>query len=250
MAEYAPTPLAVRALFLAAVSSCGGAAEPTAAPAPRPATVATGAGDAANPPEPTDNVIVTGLMGSLTTGDVHQTMEQRQEALAECMNERSRRLRFIDGAIRFFFKIDSDGRVIEVTPLESDIGHRPLERCLCRVLRETRFPPPNGRSEAEFTWGMRVDPIGRPADPVDPEIVASLLEEHAGEIFETCEVRRRRTRFTVTSYFGRRGRALSAGALPSRAVDPEQLDCVLDAIKQWRLADRLERRAKVIFELK
>ena len=46
------------------------------------------------------DVVVTGLMGSLTTGDVHQTMDQREEALADCMAQRPRRLRFIDGAIR------------------------------------------------------------------------------------------------------------------------------------------------------
>jgi hypothetical protein len=208
-----------------------------AAPAPEP-----------EPPR-RSTVAIRGLTGTLNTDDVHQTMDTRQEELDACIMESRRRLRWVSGAIQFSFKVDAEGMVEDVHPTSSDIGHHALESCIQTVLAETQFPKPAGNASARFEWGLRVEPAtSRPPDPMDPEALDKVLKKHGGEIRESCEVKRRE-RFQITAYITRKGRVLSAGAVPRPTAAAEKVECVLEALAELRLP-RLKREAKVSFDLK
>src|SRR5205085_12149696 len=106
------------------------------------------------------NVKVSGLSGTLNKGDVHQAMEERQESFDICIRESRRNVRWVSGAIKFGFRVDGEGRITELRPISSTIGHRELERCLTDAVMPTQFPKPAGRATAEFNWGMSIDSVG------------------------------------------------------------------------------------------
>lgn len=193
---------------------------------------------------------IIGITGSLNRGDVQHAMEARTEVLLACTETRPRRLRFVGGRIDFHIDVAADGRVIEARPVHSTIGYRPLELCLTEVVEQTALPAPDGRDRTDIAWGMNVEPDrGREPLPLDAKAIQKTMKKYAGESYKACKVRRR-TRFQVTAYVGRRGKVLAVSAVPlRRTVAPEKLDCLLEEIKAWRLP-RLKRRSKATFTLK
>jgi hypothetical protein len=194
-------------------------------------------------------VRIKGLTGTLNKDDVHQTMEARQPELDACIVESRRRIRLVSGTIKFSFKVDVEGRVEDVHPTETNIGHHPLESCILRVLTETMFPKPDGSASARFDWGLTVDPAtARSPEPLPPEALDKVLDKHGDEIRQECETRRRE-RFTVTAYLSRKGRVITAGALPEPASAAEKVECVLEGLKKLRMP-KPKREAKVTFLLR
>jgi hypothetical protein len=199
--------------------------------------------------EPTQ-VQAKGLTGTLNQEQVHQTMEARQPELDRCIHESRRRLRLVSGSIRFSFKVGADGAVEDVHPLESDIGHHALESCILEVLAQTTFPRPAGLASARFDWSLRVEPAyARGPEALEPRVLDKVLRKHAAEIYQRCEVRRRRARFVVTAYISPGGRVLSAGAVPRRTQHADKVDCVLEELASLRVP-KPKRASKVTFELR
>jgi hypothetical protein len=136
-------------------------------------------------------VRVKGLEGTLNKDDVHQTMDARMPAFDVCIREVRRRHRWVSGTMRFDFAVDGAGKVEQVLPVDSDIGHVELERCLTRVVAETQFPKPAGRSRARFSWDMRVDGVrGGSTELLEADVVEKLLRKRARGVFEGGAVAR------------------------------------------------------------
>jgi hypothetical protein len=208
------------------------------------------AGSATAIGEPHSNIKIKGLTGTLNKVDIHQTMEARQELFDACIADSRRRVRWVSGAIRFAFKVDAEGRIADVHPTTSDIGHRELEQCLTAAVAATQFPKPAGRASAEFGWGMSVESAnGRPVETASPKIMASLVRKQVRELFGTCEIRRRRARFRITAYIAPGGRMLSAGVVPLPAKAEDKADCVLEQFAKWHMP-KVKRSSKVSFELR
>ena len=143
---------------------------------------------------PQSKIKVKGLTGTLNKGDVHQTMEARQNLFDACIQESRRTLRWVSGGIKYAFKVDAEGRIAELRPLASTIGHRGLEQCLTAAVASTQFPKPSGRATAEFTWGMAVDPATqRSFEPAKARIMARVARKQAKETFNTCEIKVKET---------------------------------------------------------
>jgi hypothetical protein len=216
-------------------------------PAKRPQPSAAGG------PAPEDvhaNIKVNGLTGTLNKGDVHQTMEARQGDFDACIESSRRSLRWVSGSIRFAFRVDGAGRIAEVHPSASTIGHRDLERCLTSVVATTQFPAPAGRATAEFGWSLNIDPVGeKPAPQASPKLLQSLLRKQSRELFQTCEIKRKRARFRITVYLAASGHVLSAGAVPLPASADDKVDCVLEQFEKWHIP-KLKHASKISFELR
>ncbi len=201
------------------------------------------------PPAPASPVKIKGLTGTLNKDDVHQTMDAQQPAFDACIQQSRRSVRWVSGAIKFAFKVDAEGKVAEVHPTHSDIGHHHLETCLIEAVAATVFPKPAGRAQATFDWGMTVEPVpGRPPEPLDDKVVARVLRKRRSEVVRSCEIRRRE-RFLVTAYVARDGRVLSAGAVPMPPKASEKLECVLEEIASWRMP-KVDHRSKTSFLLR
>lgn len=192
---------------------------------------------------------IKGLTGTLNTDDVYQTMDARQPALEQCIAQSRRRLRWVNGAIKFGFKVAPDGTVAEIRTLESNIGHRVLESCLTATVAQTHFPEPDGDAVARFEWGLRVEPAtSRVPEDADPAFLDKALKKHGQEILDECEVKRKE-RFAITAYVTRRGRIVSSGAIARPAEADEKVDCVLSGLAKLKLP-KLKKEAKVSFELR
>lgn len=241
-------------LLIVVCSACGASSAPLARRAPARA-VAPAAPSPLPEPAPAPvvakpTVKIKGLSGTLNKDDIHQTMDERQPALDGCIGESRKRLRWVSGAIRFAFKVAPDGRVEEVHPLESNIGHRALEQCITDVVATTVFPKPAGQATAKFEWGLTVDPVnGRTPDDFNADRLEPVLRKRTSKIFRTCEVKRPREWFHVTAYIGPNGRVLSAGAVPSQVRAADKVGCVLDELTNLRMP-RPKRCSKVAFELR
>lgn len=203
--------------------------------------------------EGTGNIKVKGISGTLNKGDVHQTMEARQEAFDACIQESRRSVRWVSGAIKFGFRVDAEGRISELRPLSSTIGHRALEQCITGAVLETQFPKPAGRATAEFDWGMSIDSVGPKAfedtDKKSSKPFARLARKEARDLFGTCEIKRRRARFRLTAYVAAGGKLLSAGAVPLPASADDKVDCVLEQFGKWHLP-KVKRASKISFDVR
>jgi len=223
------------------------------AKATQTAAVNAAAAAGAAAPEVGSNINVKGLSGTLNKGDVHQTMEARQDAFDVCILESRRTVRWVSGAIKFGFRVDAEGRISELRPLSSTIGHRELEQCLTDAVMSTQFPKPAGRATAEFNWGMSVDSVAQRAfeetSSKSSKPFARLARKEARELFGTCEIKRRRARFRVTAYVAAGGRLLSAGAVPMPATADDKVDCVLEQFGKWHLP-KIKRASKVTFDVR
>ncbi|HKP59146.1 MAG TPA: AgmX/PglI C-terminal domain-containing protein [Polyangiales bacterium] len=198
----------------------------------------------------TSKIKVHGLTGTLNKGDVHQTMEARQNLFDACIQESRRTLRWVSGGIKFAFKVDGEGRIMELRPLASTIGHRDLERCLTEAVLSTQFPKPSGRATAEFTWGMAVDPATQKSfDEAKAKIMARVARKEAKETFGSCEIKRRKARFRITAYIAAGGHLLSAGAVPTPFTAEDKVDCVLDQFSKWHMP-KVKKASKVSFDLR
>jgi len=239
------------------VLACGGTSQtvrPRAAPmaVTAPPVIAAPAEPGAEPSGARSSTRIRGIRGTLNHDDIHQTMDARRDALSACIDVRQRRMRWLDGKMRFKFKVDAEGKPLHVRTVGSDVGHGDLEACLLSVLAETQFPVPAGRTTTrDFAWEMSVDPAHRPADVLDPKVVEKVRRKKTRDVYKECELRRFRNRYTVTLYVGPGGRVISEGGFVTRGGKRAQegLECVLQELHRWRFA-RVKRRSKVTFRLR
>jgi hypothetical protein len=194
-------------------------------------------------------VAVSGIKGTLNRDDVHQTMGARQRALNGCIQQARRGAEYVSGALQFAFKVDGQGRVIQVRPLGSSIGHFALEQCITQVLTDTQFPAPSGRATAEFTWGMNVDGgRGSGLKQASNRGVAASVRKHRRAIFKQCEVPRR-ARYRVTAYVSSTGQVISAGAVTKPGPFEDAVPCLIEELSKLQLPKQ-KRLAKVQFDLR
>jgi hypothetical protein len=195
-------------------------------------------------------MVAEGLTGSLSSVDVNRSLEPRQEEFARCFDEVGR-LRAIGGIARLQFRIDRRGRVLSVHPVDSTVGHRAVERCLVDVAAETEFPPPNGAGEATFTYQVALDPPEGVREPMtlDPSRVAAVVRRRSREVLQRCRPDGTDWGFQVTTYISTSGRVVSAGAAATCAEAAQNADCVVQAVRRWRMP-AANRQAKVTFELR
>lgn len=203
------------------------------------------------------SVGVRGITGSLTAFEVEQAMNARTAALLACVKQRRpRALGHVAGDIAFHIALDGSGKVEDVVIARSDIGHAALEDCLAEVVATAPFPAPAGRERAETEWRMSVDPLLRPAQPIDGAELAEALKMESAASYESCQIAKGR-RFAVAGYLGsnRKLKAVSV-RVPWRAkargpmVSPEQLTCLGEALKRWTHWPKARGPSKLSFELR
>ncbi|HET8933192.1 MAG TPA: AgmX/PglI C-terminal domain-containing protein [Polyangiales bacterium] len=194
-------------------------------------------------------VNVSGIKGTLNRDDVHQAMDARQRELNGCVQQTRRGAGWVSGALQFAFKVDAQGRVIQVRPLGSSIGHYALEQCIMQVLSETQFPPPSGRATAEFKWGMKVE-SGRGAGLKQERnrSVAASVRKHRKALWKQCEVPKR-ARYKVTAYVSSTGQVISAGAVTKPGPFEEKVPCLIEELSKLQLPKQ-KHMAKVEFDLR
>lgn len=218
----------------------------------------TPAEEPAPPPPPSTPAggVVRGITGSLTGFEVEEAMNQRTPELLACVAKRPARLGHVAGDIAFHLDVDGQGKVERVAVMQSDIGYPPLEECLASVVATAPLRPPNGAERTETQWRMSVDPLRRPAEPVDPGELDETIKRNAHATYEACSIKRNR-RFVIHGYLNQK-RKLSplSVRVPWRGpkhileLPPEDLTCLTHELEQWSGWPKKRGFAKVSFELR
>jgi hypothetical protein len=224
-------------------AACGGAPEPE--PAPEPA--ATSGSEATIGP-PRGGMQVEGILGTIPQRKIEDTMQSKLPALQRCFFDGMGEVEFLAGHIKFYFRVGLDGRVEYVHPRGSSIGHRGTELCLLEVARKTRFPAPKGGGPAEFVWGFELEGAGGVRAPVDwDEAKLQKPVDEQRSTIDACDAAD--AHYVVTLYVAPGGSVLAAGAAADSQAAADKIDCVLDAVKSWKLPDPGSYAAKVSFKL-
>jgi hypothetical protein len=232
-----PAPILALTLLVA----CGGEPEPVAEPAPEPSS-----GDEAV--QRSDGVGVTGLMGTIPASKIQAVLEPKLPTFQRCFMQGMEQVEFLGGHIKFYFRVDIEGRVEWVDPRGSSIGHRATEQCLLDEAARTRYPGPKGGDASEFVWGFELDPAGGVRAPVewDAERAASTVASGAASVSE-CGVDGHR--YEITAYVAKGGHVMAAGAASDSHEASGSIDCLIQAVSGWKFADPGSYPAKVSFTL-
>jgi hypothetical protein len=222
------------------VLGCGGGASETT-------TTTTAARETRREePPPDDGSQITGLMGTISSQAVQDTLDPRMESFGRCFETRLASVRFLGGDIRMSFRIHTDGTVMWVYPSQSSLGDRDVETCILGVAQRAHFPHPHG-GEAEFSWGFSLDP---PSDVRAPVSLASggvdsLIAENGSDVHTQCG----QGQYHVTAYVQPGGAVLSAGVATDSTDASAHLDCVATAVRSWTFPDPGSYAGKVSFTL-
>lgn len=233
--------LGSRALLLACViwSGCGGEPEPVSRPEPAPSS----GGDATGAARGMD---VTGLMGTIPERKIRGALEPKLPKFQRCFMQGMDEVEFLGGHIKFYFRVNLEGRVEWVDPRGSSIGHRATELCLLEEAARTRFASPQGGDAAEFVWGFELDAVGGVRPPVDWDAERAASAVQAGRAsLDACGVSGHR--YQVTAYVAPGGTVLSAGAAADSHAAAASVDCLVAAVKSWSFPDPGSYAAKVSF---
>jgi hypothetical protein len=196
-------------------------------------------------------VEVRGIQGTLHNFDVRVTMEKKSREFAACHEPRASRVPPLSGTIEFAIQVKSTGEVMQVDLRTSDVGDRPLERCLIDVIRATQFPKPNG-GDAKVSYTMLLGPArkGREPEQWDADRVRRILSKHVSDVSEKCELPRGGA-YTITAYVDAQGRILAAGVTSPAPTESEQFDCIADSLRRWSMPRPSKKKfAKVTFPLR
>ncbi len=229
---------------LTATAACGGGEPP---PEPPPAAASSSGGEFVAP-RSGGGMQVEGILGTIPQRKIEETMKAKLPSLQRCFFEGMGEVEFLSGHIKFYFHVGLDGRVSSVHPRGSSIGHRSTEKCLVDVAAKTRFPEPKGGGPAEFVWGFELEGAGGVRAPVewDDQRVAQPVNEQRATL-EACNIDG--DRFVVTVYVAPGGNVLAAGAAADSQAAADKIDCVLGAVRGWKMPDPGSYAAKVSFEL-
>jgi hypothetical protein len=232
-------------LGLCLATGCAGqAAQSASAHAGMPAW-----GESASSSRRNAAVSVRGIEGTLSSYDVNDTMERRNEEFAACHEPRASVVPVLAGRVEFGIQVAPDGTVRHVDVRESDLGDRVLERCFVDVIAQTPFPRPHG-GQANVTYTMMLEPArpGHEAESWSVERIERTLAQRASPLRATCGLAPR-AGLVVTAYVNPRGRVVAAGVSAHEGVTGEQFDCVAEDLRSWPMPKSKHGLAKVSFPI-
>ena len=235
--------------------ACGGAPPPPpveAAPPPPPVRA-----------EPTV-VQASQELGSIDEMATNHTFEGLTSKFLDCQKQGMERVEFLAGDARFFLRIAQDGTVRWAYLEDSTLGDRDTEKCMLQVVSSAHWPQPDG-GEAEVQKSISFD-SGDARPPVSwrSDKVANVLLQEGSDALK-CKGATRGT-FKVTAYVqpgdpdahphkGHKhaetahGKVMAVGVAPPNKDGESKSDCIVDAVKDWKMPSPGGYAAKVTFTL-
>jgi len=236
----------------ALLAACGGAPPPPPVevpPAPEPAHTEA-------PP-----LQASQELGSIDELATNRAFDALQNQFLDCQKQGMQRVEFLAGDAKFFIRVAQDGSVKWAYLEDSTIGDRATEKCMLQVVTSAHWPKPDG-GEAEVQKSISFD-VGdaRPAVAWRSDKVSSVLATESNDAMQ-CKGKVRGV-FKVTVYVEPgaasehhkkkhphdQGKVLSVGVAPPSKDGEEKVDCIVDAVKDWKMPSPGGWAAKVTFSL-
>jgi hypothetical protein len=220
--------------------ACGGNPPPTAAE-PEPAGQRRGGGG--------PDLDMSADIGALDEGQVTKTFAKSLKELKRCLDRGAERVEFIGGAVSFYIRVDTGGKLSHAHLEQSSLGDRTTEKCMLEVLRDKQWPAPVGGKEGYARNSFDFDPPKdvRPPTEWEAERVQEALEDKAQEIAK-CKNGSSGS-FTATMYVSTKGSPLSVGITPPDEGGEAAVDCLVEVVKSASYPKPGSWPAKVTFNL-
>ncbi len=234
------------------LGACGGSPPPKAE---EPAPVAP-------PPRPIAAPMKASQeLGSIDEGATNKTFQSLQDKLLECQKDGLTRVEFLAGDAKFFVRIAQDGTVRWAYLEDSTLGDRDTEKCMLQVVSSAHWPQPDG-GEAEVQKSISFD-SGDARPPVSwaSDKVAGVMQQDGSDALK-CKGKSHGM-FKVTAYVspgeggggghhkhgGAHGKVVAVGVAPPDKDGETKADCIVDAVKDWKMPSPGGYAAKVTFTL-
>jgi hypothetical protein len=194
-------------------------------------------------------VRTTSDVGGMNEDAVESTFKRSLGALQKCLTQGASRVEFLGGFVSFFLKIGSSGEVEHAHLESSTLGDRETERCMLTALRRQEWPKPVGGSVGLARKSFDFDPPSDVRPPTD------WAEEEVRPVVHTLKSRvrecksGRRGAFMATAYVAADGSVLAASATPPDEAGEDEVDCLVDVIRQATFPSPGSWPAKVTFRL-
>ena len=194
-------------------------------------------------------------LGSIDEMATNRTFDGLQKQFLDCQKQGMQRVEFLAGDAKFFIRVGADGMTRWSYLEDSTIGDRATEKCILQVIDSTHWPTPDG-GEAEVQKSIAFD-VGdaRPAVPWQSDKVSTVLAKDSNDALQ-CKGKVRGT-FKVTAYVepgankkkGGHGKVLAVGVSAPNRDGAEKIDCIVDAVMEWKMPSPGGYAAKVTFNL-
>jgi hypothetical protein len=222
------------------IVSCGGSEPPPKEPEAAPPPVQHG-----------PKMHMQTELGQIDPALTEATFKKLQPALMRCYMDGQKRLEFLGGDVKFFVRVQQDGRAKYAYISDGTLGDRTTERCMLELAMNASWPQPEG-GEAEVQKSMGFDPPGGIRAPTDwsPDKVSAAIEKHSAEV-SSCKGGLSGA-FHVTAYVQPAGGAgqVAAAGISSPSPDGEsKADCIVSVVKKLKLPSPGSYAAKVSFDL-
>jgi TonB family protein len=180
-------------------------------------------------------------LGILDTEDVEATMRDHFDEVRGCYHRAGKAQRYAGGRVMLRFLIGGDGIAQDVLVIESTLGNYEVERCLVEVGRRITFHAPTGHKATTFEYPvefrstnqlavLEVDGLKLDHDlsVLMPQLAACgrLASEDASAII----------------YIEPNGFPGSVGLSAGSTLDEEVGDCMVKAIRGWKMSATLPGR--------
>jgi hypothetical protein len=214
---------------------------PKAAPEPAPVVQRPA------PPkeEPTDEMKVSGTLGSLNDDEIAGPFQRRWDDITRCYDEVAQKQQYLGGKIEVKLRITQTGEPKSAFVAASTFGNWDAERCVLAIARELHFGRPHGGAEAEFSYPIEFR-ARRPVQNWEEARVSPSLMRHRKDVHE-CKTKmaaRLPPSLSMTVYVAPGGKIASAGLAADAPLDDAFGSCLVGKTKGWRLDDPLGKIAK------
>jgi TonB family protein len=180
-------------------------------------------------------------VGVLEGKDVEEALEERFGEVRSCYQRAGKAQRYAGGKVVLRFLVAGDGRAQDVWVIESNLGNYDVERCLVEVGRRVVFNAPLGGKPTTFEYPVEFRSTNQVAvqDIDGPKVnhdVAVLLPQLAscGQLAKEAVM--------AMIYIEPNGFPGSVGLAATSALDEDVGDCMVQAIRRWKMSTTLPGR--------
>lgn len=246
----------------AGVSACGGSATPKPAPEPTISARPTTRVPIEDDSEPETGVTMINARGHMERAAIEAGLAPHTQAMSDCYTTKLAKRRWLGGHVELHWDIAKDGTITAVKLADSNLGARPIEKCLVDIARGAEFGKPVG-GDADFMLPLDFSATGGPQVWEEDQAIKAVGGQLAG--LAACEKppkpapHARKAKppadadgakelpklkyavpddVTITLYLGPQGKALSVGfASPTSVIVDEWAACAEKVALAWRLPD-------------
>jgi hypothetical protein len=189
-------------------------------------------------------------LGSIDPRAADRAFQAVTSQLQGCQKSGLKRMDYLAGEVKFFVRLDANGKVHWSYVEGSTLGDRATEKCMLDVLATAPWPRPEG-GEAEVRKGFVFDAgDSREPTPWGVDKIQAALSKSDADI-QKCKSGVSGT-FHATAYVepeGKAGKIEGVGIAPPNKDGEGKVDCLVGVIQSMKVPSPGSYAAKVSFDL-